>query len=104
MLDIKFIRDHPDLVREGVLKKGESDRVDDVLQLDARRREILQEGEVLKNRRNIVSEEVGMSVHPLSEGGRHFVDAVGVLNQAVAAVADNVLLVVAGRTIALGGA
>jgi adenosyl cobinamide kinase/adenosyl cobinamide phosphate guanylyltransferase len=50
----------------------------------------------------IVSEEVGMSVHPLTETGRRFVDAVGVLNQAVAAVADDVLLVVAGRTIALG--
>jgi len=51
----------------------------------------------------VVSEEVGMSVHPLTESGRRFVDAVGVLNQAVAAVADNVLLVVAGRTLTLDG-
>jgi adenosylcobinamide kinase/adenosylcobinamide-phosphate guanylyltransferase len=51
----------------------------------------------------VVSDEVGMSVHPLTDSGRHFVDALGVLNQAVAAVANDVLLVVAGRTLALGG-
>jgi adenosylcobinamide kinase/adenosylcobinamide-phosphate guanylyltransferase len=51
----------------------------------------------------VVSEEVGMSVHPLTQAGRRFVDAVGALNQAVAAVADDVLLVVAGRAISLGG-
>jgi adenosyl cobinamide kinase/adenosyl cobinamide phosphate guanylyltransferase len=51
----------------------------------------------------VVSEEVGMSVHPLTESGRRFVDAVGVLNQAVAAVADDVVLVVAGRTLTLDG-
>ena len=52
----------------------------------------------------VVSEEVGMSVHPRTESGRRFVDAVGILNQTIAAVADDVLLVVAGRTIAMGGA
>ncbi len=59
MLDMKFIRDHPDLVKEGIRKKGLTDQVDEVLALDARRREILQKGEALKNRRNVVSEEIG---------------------------------------------
>jgi len=59
MLDIKFIRDHPDLVREGIAKKGATDSVDEVLKLDARRRDLLQRGEVLKNKRNVVSEEIG---------------------------------------------
>jgi seryl-tRNA synthetase len=59
MLDIRFIREHPDLVHEGIKKKGEVDRIDDILRLDARRREILQENEALKNRRNVVSEEIG---------------------------------------------
>ncbi len=49
----------------------------------------------------LVSEEVGLSVHPSTAVGRAFVDAVGQLNQAVAAVADHVLLVVAGRTVEL---
>ena len=66
MLDIKFIRDHSDLVREGIRKKGEVDSIDEVLKLDAQRRENLQKGEALKNRRNVVSEEVGK----LKRGGK----------------------------------
>ncbi|WP_420617842.1 bifunctional adenosylcobinamide kinase/adenosylcobinamide-phosphate guanylyltransferase [Candidatus Poriferisocius sp.] len=49
----------------------------------------------------IVSEEVGMAVHPPSELGRRYVDAMGKLNQQVAEVADRVLLVVAGRPLEL---
>ena len=49
----------------------------------------------------IVSEEVGASVHPESAIGRRFVDALGTLNQQVAAIADRVLYVVAGRAIEL---
>ena len=52
----------------------------------------------------LVSEEVGLAVHPPSEAGRRYVDAVGVLNQRVAAVADRVLLVVAGRAVELPAA
>ncbi|MDQ6798415.1 MAG: bifunctional adenosylcobinamide kinase/adenosylcobinamide-phosphate guanylyltransferase, partial [Actinomycetota bacterium] len=50
----------------------------------------------------VVSEEVGLGVHPSSEAGRHFRDVLGLVNQVVAAAADEVLLVVAGRTLALG--
>jgi adenosyl cobinamide kinase/adenosyl cobinamide phosphate guanylyltransferase len=49
----------------------------------------------------IVSEEVGMSVHPPAELGRAFADALGDCNRAVATAADRVLLVVAGRTLEL---
>jgi adenosylcobinamide kinase/adenosylcobinamide-phosphate guanylyltransferase len=49
----------------------------------------------------IVSEEVGLGVHPMTEAGRHFADALGTLNQAVAATADHVLLAVAGRALPL---
>ena len=47
----------------------------------------------------VVSEEVGLGVHPETEVGRAWRDALGDLNQAVASIADTVLLVVAGRTI-----
>jgi adenosyl cobinamide kinase/adenosyl cobinamide phosphate guanylyltransferase len=50
----------------------------------------------------VVSEEVGLSVHPTGEIGRAFVDALGDCNRAVAAIADRVLLVVAGRVLELG--
>ena len=49
----------------------------------------------------VVSEEVGLGVHPSSDAGRRFRDALGALNQAVAAVADEVVLVVAGRALRL---
>ncbi len=55
----------------------------------------------------VVSEEVGLGVHPSSEAGRRFRDQLGTINQAVAAVADRVVLVVAGRGLDLhppGGA
>jgi adenosyl cobinamide kinase/adenosyl cobinamide phosphate guanylyltransferase len=49
----------------------------------------------------LVSDEVGLGVHPYSEAGRQFRDALGSVNRAVADVADRVLLVVAGRVLAL---
>ncbi len=59
MLDMKFIREHPDLSRAGVQAKGESpELVDEALRFDDERRHILQAVETLKNRRNIVSGQV----------------------------------------------
>jgi len=55
----------------------------------------------------VVSEEVGLGVHPVSEVGRLFADRLGEANRRVAEVADRCLLVVAGRVIELpagGGA
>jgi adenosyl cobinamide kinase/adenosyl cobinamide phosphate guanylyltransferase len=49
----------------------------------------------------LVAEEVGFGVHPSSEVGRRFRDALGTVNLAVAEVADEVLLVVAGRVLPL---
>lgn len=49
----------------------------------------------------VVSEEVGLGVHPSSEAGRRFRDALGALNQVVAEAADDVLLIVAGRVLPL---
>ena len=49
----------------------------------------------------IVSDEVGLGVHPSTEAGNRFRDALGIVNQQVAAAADDVLLVVAGRTLRL---
>ena len=49
----------------------------------------------------VVSEEVGLGVHPPSEAGRRFADVLGTLNRAVAGTADRVLLVVAGRVLPL---
>lgn len=50
----------------------------------------------------VVSDEVGLGVHPSTEVGRVFRDRLGDVNRAVADVADRVLLVIAGRTLELG--
>ncbi|HZI36801.1 MAG TPA: bifunctional adenosylcobinamide kinase/adenosylcobinamide-phosphate guanylyltransferase [Acidimicrobiia bacterium] len=49
----------------------------------------------------VVSEEVGLGVHPVTEVGRLFADRLGEANRRVAEVADRCLLVVAGRVLDL---
>lgn len=59
MLDIRYIREHPEAVKQGVQKKGEDPaKVDQALRLDERRRQLLQSVEALKSKRNIVSAQV----------------------------------------------
>jgi adenosylcobinamide kinase/adenosylcobinamide-phosphate guanylyltransferase len=62
-------------------------------------------GDVLRRRAGdtvVVSDEVGMGVHPETPVGRRFRDELGRVNREVADAADEVLLVVAGRTLRLG--
>jgi adenosyl cobinamide kinase/adenosyl cobinamide phosphate guanylyltransferase len=49
----------------------------------------------------LVSEEVGLGVHPSTELGGLFRDALGRVNRAVSEIADDVVLVVAGRPLRL---
>ena len=49
----------------------------------------------------VVSDEVGMGVHPSTTVGRAFREAMGPLNEAVASIADEAWLVVAGRLLSL---
>ena len=51
MLDIKFVRSNPDIVKENIKKKFQNEKlplVDEVLELDKRNREIKQEVEALR--------------------------------------------------------
>jgi seryl-tRNA synthetase len=58
MLDLKFIRENPDLVKKGIKNKNENDRVDDVLKLDEERRKLIIRTDELKSKRNQVSAQV----------------------------------------------
>ncbi|MFQ5797266.1 MAG: serine--tRNA ligase [Bacteroidota bacterium] len=58
MLELKFVREHPDLVKRGIQSKGESDKVDELLILDEKRRKLILHSEGLKAKRNAVSEEI----------------------------------------------
>lgn len=60
MLDLKFIRENPEKVRQNILNKSESADIEPILRLDERRRSIIQEAEHLKNVRNIVSGEISI--------------------------------------------
>ena len=52
----------------------------------------------------LVSNEVGSGVHPPTATGRFYCDLLGELNQRVAALADNVILMVAGIPVPVKGA
>ena len=60
MLDVKMIREEPDIVRAGMKKRGmDPSPVDEAIAFDQKRREVLKEVEVLKAERNKVSKEIG---------------------------------------------
>jgi seryl-tRNA synthetase len=58
MLDLKFIRENPEIVKAGVESKNEKSTVDQVIELDKQRRANLQKAEELKAKKNKVSAEV----------------------------------------------
>ena len=59
MLDVKFLRQNWEIVRRKMLERGQEMDFGPFVALDARRRDILQEVEVLRSERNTVSREVG---------------------------------------------
>jgi seryl-tRNA synthetase len=59
MLDLKRIRESTDEVRRGLAAKRSGAALDTLLELDRRRRQVVTDVEALKNRRNVVSKEIG---------------------------------------------
>jgi seryl-tRNA synthetase len=59
MLSIKYLRENQDLVRQGLANRGSDFELEKLVALDDRRREILQELELLRSRKNELSREVG---------------------------------------------
>ena len=62
MLDIKFVRNNPDVVKENIKKKFQDAKlplVDEVIELDKKNREIKQEVEALRAERNKISKQIG---------------------------------------------
>ena len=63
MLDIKFVRKNPEIVKENIRKKFQDHKlplVDEVIELDAKIREDKQEGDKLRAERNTVSNSIGL--------------------------------------------
>ncbi len=62
MIDIKFLRENPDVVRENIKKKFQDHKlvlVDEVLELDAKNKEVKLKGDDLRNKRKTLSSEIG---------------------------------------------
>jgi len=59
MLDIRLIREKPEVVRTAIQNRGLKVDLDKIIELDRQRRELLASSEMLKNTRNVVSKEIG---------------------------------------------
>jgi len=59
VLDLRQLRDDPDSAREALGRRGDAERLDPVLELDARRRELLPELETLRAEKNAASKRIG---------------------------------------------
>ena len=87
MLDIKFVRENPDIVRQNIKNKFQDRKlplVDEVLELDVRNREIKKEVEALRAERNKLSKQIGAL---MGQGKKDEAEAV---KAQVAASADRV--------------
>ena len=62
MIDIKLIRENPELVKENIKKKFQDDKlglVDEVKQLDEEYRQLKTKADELRSQRNKISKEIG---------------------------------------------
>ena len=76
MLDIKFLRENPDAVKENIKKKFQDDKlplVDEVIELDQKRRDAQKEADDLKASRNALSKQIGAL---MKEGKKEEAEAV----------------------------
>ncbi len=71
MLDIKLIREYPEVVRAGIRRRGDDPaQVDALLAVDERRRALITEVEALKAERNMVSKEISKLKNPAEREGK----------------------------------
>jgi seryl-tRNA synthetase len=59
MLDLKLIRSDPERVKAALARRGAAERVDELLALDARRRQLLPEVESAQSERKALSKQIG---------------------------------------------
>lgn len=85
MLDIKFVRNNPEAVKQNIKNKFQDEKlplVDEVLELDKKNRDIKQEVEALRAEKNKISKEIGAL---MAQGKK---EEAAVLKQKVAENAD----------------
>ena len=60
MLDIKFVRDNTELVQQALINRGTNLDLNEFLELEKKRREVLADAEALKSKRNTVSQQISV--------------------------------------------
>ena len=65
MLDIKFVRNNPDVVKQNIKNKFQDEKlplVDEVIELDQKNRDIKGEVEALSDEKNKISKQIGACI------------------------------------------
>lgn len=91
MLDIRFIRENPELVQENARKKGYTISIAELLEVDAKRRDLQQRVDDLREQRNAISAQMKGGGKPSAEAieqGRALKDQVAALETELAAVQE----------------
>lgn len=103
MLDLKRIRNELDYVKERVMSRGQGDYgLDQVVELDEKRRNLLQEVEQMKNKQNTVSKEIpklkkeGKDASAVMEEMKELSDKIKALDEAVKVVEQQIQEILMG--------
>ena len=78
MLDARYVRENVEFVREALKKRGYEFPLQEFLSIDKRRISVLKEAEELRNRRNVVSEEIGRKKRLKEEASAELTEMKGV--------------------------
>jgi len=93
MIDLKLIRERPDVVREAIATLQLSAPIDEILALDEQRREVLYQVETLRARRNQLSKEIGRlrgapETEPMKSEVREIAERIKVLDERLKAIEE----------------
>lgn len=85
MLDLKFIRENPEVVQKALTNKRYKLKVEDFLDLDRQRREFLTQVEKLKNEKNQASDKIA-GMMKQKQNAKELIDGMKVLSQKIAEI------------------
>lgn len=81
MLDLQLIRNEPEQVKEAIETLGAQAPIEEILELDEKRRELLQEVEGLRHERNVTSKKIGQMKD--EDERQKLIDAMGEVNDRI---------------------
>lgn len=100
MIDIKLLRENPELVKENIRKKFKDDKVrlvDEVLLLDSEHRKLLSQAQALRHKRNNLSEEInsckkeGKDPKPIIEAAKKIPDEIKAIEEKTNGLEEDII-------------